>query len=609
MPKRDYYNDDREIEVRKADEKARKRMNLDIADDLSKSNLLYLNPAQLLVYNFGSRNTYVESGRGSGKTSGMITPYMIRCTTSMPQGTGLFLGNTIKQLFTKTVPNTMLAIEQMTGLKEGVHFFRGHAPARCKFKEPIIKPKIWENCIHFWNGYVWYMISTSVKAAANGMNICSIVGDEARFMPESVIKSEIIPTLRGINSNHPGFDAKLNPFCRSLFLVSDSPFTRRQEWLRKQQDEQTIEINKKIVELIVEAQEYPWIVELPKFQKELNKLRCQSSVFFRFSSIENIDLLGESYIRDMQRKMTPTMFDIAIRNVEKERINDGYYGNLNIEDVHGYNNSDDSQIQAATEKYNTRTVTQMYSAGRTLRVESENIDLRALGKAQNCVLDTDINPGEPLRIALDYNANINAIVTGQTNTRRDTAILKILGSMTYTKASRLEGLMAQWCKYYEPHQSSCRDVIFYYDSTAKQGAAYASEKFDETRYYNIVKRILKKHGWNVIEVAMGRPMSHTKKYEFMNGCLAGTQRPYIRINKENNENLIASMENAGLVEGRNGFEKDKSREKYRTATDCEDPEAELARRTDLSDAFDTLVIGVRFYGVGRMIGVGMPILG
>ena len=38
----------------------------------------------------------------------------------------------------------------------------------------------------------------------------------------------------------------------------------------------------------------------------------------------------------------------------------------------------------------------------------------------------------------------------------------------------------------------------------------------------------------------------------------------------------------------------------------DDIEAELSTRTDLSDAFDTLVIGVRYYGSGRMIGVGMP---
>lgn len=608
MGRKDYYNTEREQVLRAAQEKAQRSTNLDRADDLSQMNLLYLNTAQLTVYNFGSRTTTVEAGRGTGKTDGLLSPYMVRSTQTMPRGTGLFLGNSIKQLFTKTVPNTITAIERMTGLKEGVHFFRGHAPAKCKFKEPIIKPKIWENCIHFWNGFVWYMISTGVKAAANGMNVCAIAGDEARFMSESIIKSEILPTLRGINTTHPGFDEDLNPFYKSLYLVSDAPLTRRQEWLRKRKDEQSMEVNNKIVELLVEANKCPEIIESPLFQKELNRLRCQSRVFFSFSTIENIDILGEKYIRDMQRELTPTMFDISIRNAEKERITDGYYCNLNVEDVHGYTNSDEDQLEAA-QQFNTRNITQVYSGGRTLRVESESIDLGALGRSQNCILDTDVIPGEALRIAFDYNANINCVVTGQTKNRRDSSVLKILSSMTYTKATRLEGLCAMWCKYYEPHRLSCRDVIFYYDSTAKQGAAYASEKYDETRYYNIVKRILKKNGWNVIEVPMGRPMSHNKKREFLNGALAGTQRPYIRINKENNENLIASMENADVVDGRNGFEKDKRREKYRTATDCEDPEAELARRTDLSDAFDSLVIGVRYYGVGRMIGIGMPILG
>ena len=78
------------------------------------------------------------------------------------------------------------------------------------------------------------------------------------------------------------------------------------------------------------------------------------------------------------------------------------------------------------------------------------------------------------------------------------------------------------------------------------------------------------------------------------------------MNKENNENLIASVENARVIERRNGFEKDKSKEKYRVSKEVDDIEAELAQRTDLSDAFDTLVIGVRFYGSGRMIGIGLP---
>lgn len=606
MARRNEYESAREESLRRAQRHASALSGVQEAEEQeTAANYIYMNPAQRAVYNYRCRNTTVEAGRGTGKTDGLITPEMAGCIQSMPRGTGLFLGNSIKQLFTKTVPKTLYSLERMTGLKEGVHFFRGHAPAKCNFKEPIVKPKVWENCIHFWNGFVYYMISTGVKAAANGMDSCSIIGDECRFMPEGLIKAEILPTLRGINTNHPGFDENLNPYYKSIFFVSDAPLTKRQAWLRKRRDDQTPEINRKIAEMIREAQICPEIVQSPKYQRELNKLRCQASIYFSFSSIENIDILGEQFIRTMQKELTPTMFDISIRNVEKEEINDGYYANFDP-DVHCYLSNDEEQLEAA-QKYKKRTITQIYSGGRTLRVESESIDLNELSKAQDCCLDTDIKPGEPLRIAFDYNAHINCLVIGQTDSRSNTSVLRILNSMTNVKNTRIEGLCKMFCKYYEPHRLTCRDVIFYYDDTAKQGAAYASERHEETRFYNIVKKVLRSHGWNVIEVAMGRPMSHNKKYEFLNGCFAGTQRPFLRINKENNEYLIASMENARVKEGRNGFEKQKGDEKKRlTADEMADPETALSIRTDLSDAFDTLVIGVRYYGSGRMIGVGMP---
>lgn len=605
MPRRNDYESAREESLRRAQHHASALSGVQEAEDQEDSvNYIYMNPAQRAVYNYRCRNTTVEAGRGTGKTDGLITPEMAGCIQSMPRGTGLFLGNSIKQLFTKTVPKTLYSLERMTGLKEGVHFFRGHAPAKCNFKEPIVKPKVWENCIHFWNGFVYYMISTGVKAAANGMDSCSIIGDECRFMPEGLIKAEILPTLRGINTNHPGFDENLNPYYKSIFFVSDAPLTKRQAWLRKRRDEQTPEVNRKIAEMIREAQVCPDIVQSPKYQRELNKLRCQASIYFSFSSIENIDILGEQFIRTMQKELTPTMFDISIRNVEKEEINDGYYANFDP-DVHCYLSNDEEQLEAA-QKYKKRTITQIYNGGRTLRVESESIDLNELSKAQDCCLDTDIKPGEPLRIAFDYNAHINCLVIGQTDSRSNTGVLRILNSMTNVKNTRIEGLCKMFCKYYEPHRLTCRDVIFYYDDTAKQGAAYASERHEETRFYNIVKKVLRSHGWSVTEIPMGRPMSHNKKYEFLNGCFAGTQRPFLRINKENNEYLIASMENARVKEGRNGFEKDKSQEKNRVSKEVDDIEAELSTRTDLSDAFDTLVIGVRYYGSGRMIGVGMP---
>lgn len=619
MGRKDYYNSDREKAVRAAIGMADLNRNnsngewINTLNGLISSNEMkmntrnyYLNPAQLTVYNFRARHTTVEAGRATGKTDGFITPYIIRCVQSMPGATGLFLGNSIKQLLGRTIPGVITSLER-NGFVEGIHFFRGKAPEKANFKQPYIRPLRWDNVIHFYNGFVLILISTAVVGSANGMNSYMIVADEAKFIPEKKFTEEILATLRGtsIKTNHPGFDDTLNPLCKSTFLVSDAPLTPRQAWLYRRKEKDTEEINKKIADLISEAMAVPAIQETEKYIREISKLQCKSYAYFRFSTIENIDIISESYLKDMQKNMSQQLFDLSIRNVENTMCGDGYYFNLNIDEVHGYTNSDDSQLEVAS-RFTKRMVTKAMVGGRSTYLESDWTDYNEISKNKTCIFDTDIIPGEPLRISFDYNTSTNALCVGQTASRNNTSMINILNSMIVKNNRKLEALCGDFCRYYEPHKGSCNDVIFYYDSTAKQGASYASENADETRFYNIVKRILKRNGWNVIEVQMGRPMAHNQKFEFINGALAGTLKPIIRINKENNEFLVGSMEMTLVKQTAKGFMKYKDAEKLKTLDESGVPSQKGV--TDITDAFDTLVIGVRYYGVGRLRGVTMPII-
>ena len=640
MARKDYYNSEREKVVRAAMELARTNLSADIErvgvdgksvrwdeslngtmskgkievqDELTHNiRYFYLNPAQLTVYNFGARDTTVEAGRGTGKTDGLLVPYMIRCIQSMPGGSGIFLGNSIKQLFSRTIPAVIMALERY-GFKEGVHFVRGHAPKKLGFREPYSRPQRWDNVLHFYNGFVWYLISTAVVGSANGMSVFAVAGDEAKFIPESKFNGEIIATLRGasIKSDHPGFNDKMNPFCKSTFLVSDAPLTPRQAWLYKRKKQDTETVNTQIADMLAELHVLPELAEAPKFIRTLQKIRCQSSAYFRFSTLENVDILGEDFISRMQKQMPPGVFDIAIRNVENTVTKDGYYYTLNIDEIHGYRNSDDSQLEVAAKKFTKKFVTNTVSGGRSVRVETEGIDFSEAQKSKNCIFDTDIIPGEPLRIAFDYNANINAMVVGQTPSKANTQTLKILNSLVVKNGRKLEALCGDFCKYYSPHQGSCNEVIFYYDSTAKQGGSYASENAEDTKFYNIVKRVLGKYGWKVTCVEMGRPMAHNQKFEFLNGCLAGTQRPLIRINIENNERtLIQAMDLTMVKQTSKGFAKYKDAEKLKSLDNDELGEtASQSGITDITDAFDTLVIGVRFHNVSRLRFVGRPVGG
>ena len=639
MARKDYYNSEREKVVRAAIELAKTNLSDDIVRvgvdgktvhwDESLNNLMqrgkievedelthqvryfYLNPAQLTVYNFGARNTTVEAGRGTGKTDGLLAPYMIRCIQSMPGGSGIFLGNSIKQLFSRTMPAVIMALERY-GFKEGIHFTRGHAPKKLAFREPYQRPQRWDNVLHFYNGFVWYLISTAVVGSANGMSVFAVAGDEAKFIPEAKFNGEIIATLRGasIKTDHPGFDDKINPFCKSTFLVSDAPLTPRQAWLYKRKKQDTEEINTQIADMLAELQVCPEIAESPKFIRTLQKLRCQSSAYYRFSTLENVDILGEDFITRMQKQMPPGVFDIAIRNVENSVSKDGYYYTLNVEEIHGYRNSDESQLEAAAKKFTKKFVTSTVSGGRTVRVETEGIDFFEAQKSKNCIFDTDIIPGEPLRIAFDYNASVNAMVVGQTPTKGDNRQLKIINSLIVKNGRKLEALCGDFCKYYAPHQGSCNEVLFYYDSTAKQGGSYASEHAEDTKFYNIVKKALNKYGWKVICVEMGRPMAHNQKFEYLNGCLAGTQRLLIRFNIDNNQFLLQAMELTMVKQTAKGFAKFKDAEKLKSLDNDEMGEMpSQSGITDITDAFDTLVIGVRFHNAGRLKYVGMPVGG
>lgn len=563
----------------------------------------YLNGAQAAVRKYGIRHTTIEAARATGKTSGMLAPFVTNVSHWVPESLNLFLGCSIKQLLQKTVPVLMTSIEDTTPLRRDIDFTFGKAPKKLNFRMPIVRPQNWEQCIHFRNGTVWFCASTNVKASTNGLSVCSLCGDEMRFMNPSVILGEIMPTVRGHITSNPLYSEDTNPFYKSTFMVSDAPLTRSQGWLHKRKDDQTRELNEEIAQMICDGERYPWLREDKKFLDRLQRLRCQARIFFSFSSLENLELLGEGYIKDMRRQLTPSMFNTAILNLDKENIADGYYVCFNP-DIHCYSNSDDEQLHKASLKFMSRTSTMQRDG---TRVDGKSLDFTSLMKTDDCEMDVDLLPREPLRIGLDYNHNVNCIVTGQTPSRHNSQHLKILSAMAYVKQDRLEGLMKKWSRYYKPHQATCPDVIFYYDHTAKQGGSYATAKYEETQYFNVVKDVLKKEGWKVIDCYMGQTMGYQKRYEIINHCFAGTMKPLISINRDNCRYLITAMENAGCLEG---FEKDKRHEKDRLRNDqkIEDADIEeaLATRTDMTDAFDTLLIGVRNYGAGTSVGVGMP---
>lgn len=660
---------------------------------MTETRDVYLNPLQQTMYYAGAKDNRLLAARRFGKTDGSIGPQAGRVVQCMPQGAGIWLGNSTKQLLTRTVPATIAAIERFWGLREGQHFWWGAPPKKLGIARPIIKPKDWSRCISFYNGFVWHLISLEVRGSANSLTVNYIMGDECRFMNKAKIDAEVMPTLSGIT--HPMGDWRFteqNPYYKGTFFASDAALSQRENWMEKEEEKCDLVIEtgpfkgktsrelqrelthyahrvayyndllrsakkagrevrvvsaqkREEIRLVAQAcmerkgvfkilpsagvnkqnctmlvsyniirpddaellynhpyllteEEYFEMQAIQKsksYQKRIQQMRCSTFAFWRASTLDNIDLLTSDYIAKMKRDLPPVVFAISILNMKKQHSSDGFYSKLDIENLHGYVPEDCPAVEDATHLKIASTVI----GGQQVVTDYATPDFNELQKVKTCRLDGDLRPELPLHLAFDYNANINWAVTGQVfrSEKYGRDALHVLSSMFTKNERKLRELVQDWNTYYAPHKANNRLVYYYYDTTAKHKGYAISGQQD---FKDIVIEELRRFGWEVNAIDMGRPAEHELKHKDINEALAGVAYPFIQINTENNEALIVAMENTGVQIGRDGFRKDKSKEKY-IETEV-DP---LELRTDGTDAFDVLFMGVKYFQ-HSMDGICLP---
>ena len=560
---------------------------------------IYLHRGQLDIYNFGSRSTKVRAARGFGKTS-YIGLHMVKCVLGLRRQMGGFVGASAKQLYTRTMPNALKVVSSL-GFEK--FFFLGQAPAKLRWEMPQARPRQWENCVHFQNGFVWQMLSMAVKGSANGLNLAALIGDETKYLPWSRVKEEVLPTLRGdfmpVSARKTeqkrwgyGTDPKVNPYWLSQLWVSDAGLTQRE-----------CAIAEMLAELkYLEKANPRMALELAQnemFLKKLHLLRSQSETFWNFSSIENAAMLGgEAWIRQMKRELPDLMFRIQILGQKKGAAKDGYYANWDI-DIHGYTCDDITTYDLIADKFTVK------QKGKALDVqnwptayETETLDLDQAQRAgESCVLDTDLDYNQPLCIAIDCNANLNCVVIGQTRMFEGRESLLVMKSMFVMNERKLRSLCADVTNYYRAFLRRNGEILFFYTPTIKQGGntAYAVEGAEDFRFDRVVVNELQSLGWKVTDIEI--PVIRDK-YQVINDILSGRTGPFLRVNSEagRNDYLITAIENAGLIPGT--FKKDKSREKLKSTSE-ESLGGDPRTRTDITDALDDLVLGVKFRGLAR----------
>lgn len=518
---------------------------------------VYFNKPQRLTQLIGANTTVIVAGRRTGKTDSIAAPFVLRNMQRMPGSTGGIVVPTFKHGLTNTIPG-LLAAWKRWGYIEGIHYVVGRKPPK-SFRQPIIDPKDYEHVISFYNGSVAVIISQDRPGSSNSLTLSWLLVDEAKFIDYAKLKDETLPANGGIKS-HFG----KHSFNHSIMILSDMPQTQKGSWFLHYRDKMDPELIKTIEATVYEiwrtkeriralnasGKPVPPYLKgyLRRLDRDLNKMRSVAVYYREYSSIENLQLLGENYIKQMKRNLTPLTFRTSILCQRIGIAKDGFYSSMR--EGHKYDANDNQYLDTLGYDYDFST-----------------LDSRA---------DKDVDPDAPICIGMDYNANINWIVAGQPRARR----LNVVKSFYVKFERKIPALVEDFCRYYAGHRN--KTVVYYYDATAL-GSNYAVNEQD---FRWVVVHEFERQGWRCEAVYIGNPMRHDEKYLLINQGFAGKQRLMPFFNRSNNEDLILAVQSAGVSRGRNGFHKDKSGEKL-----AESEEDLLEHRTDGTDAFDTLYIG------------------
>jgi len=519
------------------------------------SKKIYMNNPQLDCYHVAANKTTFVAGRRFGKTHGIVAPWILRNVQNMPQSAMGIVTPTFKMALTQTMPGTFSALADL-GYRKDEHFVVGIRPPKSLgFAKPLREPASYDRVISWYNGSLQYLISQDIPGTSNSLTLQSVFGDEAKYLSFDKLKEETFPANGGFKG--PWANC---PWLNSTLFVSDMPTTKKGSWFLADEQKMDSALIDSIRLTLDQIYKYDHLPKsryndevLIKLRKALAGFRSIAVYYKECSSIENVFLLGEKYIRDMKRDLPPLVFQTSIMSIKPTKLKDGFYPSLT--DQHRYTANDNAYLE--------------------LIGFSKPAD-----GAFDCRSDADLNKKEPICIAFDYNNNINWLVCGQRKGRK----MMVVNSFYVKYERKLREIVDNFCEYYKNHQR--HEVLFYYDSTAL-GSNYAVNDDD---FAAVIQQQFAKNKWDCTAVYLGNPMRHNLKYMMIDQALKGQKYLMPMFNEEKNEALLLGLQMAGARISGKGFEKDKTGEKY-----AESETDKLEHRTDGTDAFDTLFIGMNFY--------------
>lgn len=309
-----------------------------------------LNLPQMLAINSPQKRKHLEWGRGTGKST--VLAYMMKeMAISMPRGKFALTGTSFKSMLSETLPSTIEGLE-MFGLFQNIHYYVGQrAPLKLGWAVPFQPPNDWTNCIHFFTGAAFFMVSQDKSSVERrGHNFDAVIGDEAALLDEKRLYNEV---LAGNRTHRPAFlDAALY---QAEIFTSTTPMTRSGLWFLK--------------------------------NEELARQEPTKYLHLRASSKHNAHNLAPDWLERMKKQAPSELhYRAEILNIRPRLTVNAFYPALKP-DVHYYSALDGDHF---------------------LNALANRQQLEHTSQA-----DRDCDPDRPLRLVIDPGAAINAAVVKQ----------------------------------------------------------------------------------------------------------------------------------------------------------------------------------------------------
>ena len=518
---------------------------------IAQTNALLVDPQNLIG----------ELGRGSGKSTEIMAPRLVRVSYSMPRATLSLAGPSYAFVIDTIVPAILTYLNKH--YIRGKQFEYGKEPPKW-FKRPYTETTDWKKTISFpWGTVVQFVGIDRANTSGIGRNFAHSFVDELVRISETNYTERLMPAQRGdrqIFGNSPYFGG-VTGFSSTPNFENDHDW-----WLNWEQnmDKQLVEeiryvafrvstklaemeINQKKRDIATQTNQINKVLHYDqdikkalafaaRWQPRINDKRKGTTYYMKGTSFSNLVILGLDYMKNQYQGSRGNFdkFKLSILGIRPTKVKNLFFAQFDkkhiFEDSYAYNHID------------------LYDGEGTYKKSSRDL--------KYC------NTNLPLLMGLDP-GNFMSAVFAQERTEQGTTTLRVFKNIyTITPEEHFE--MAQKINTFFEHHHR-KTIYLHYDRAGNQRKqAYAKNRKGNTDA-TILKAELEALGWTVHLMSQDqKTIYHWQHYLLFSRLMAEREKrvPVIRLCQSECEELISSMYMSPLKKTEDGsYELDKSSER------------------------------------------------